>query len=83
MPFFQQNKIIITLSLPLCSPKNSFCEVKKAQNYILYLRSATLMYISQILIKIQKLLTYFWKCICPTNILSTLLLMKINIKIFK
>ena len=83
MSFFQQIKFTITLTLPLCIQQNNFCEVKNAQNYLLYLKSATLMHISQILIKIQKLLTYFWKRKCPTKVLSTLLLKKINIKRFK
>ena len=82
MSFFQQIKFIITLILPLCSPQKNFYEVENAQNYLLYLKSTTLMHISQILIKIQKLLTYFWQHTYQTKVFSTLLPNKIAIKGF-
>ena len=57
-------------------------KLKNAQNYPLYLKNATLINISQILIKLQKQMTYFWKRNCPTKLLSTPLFNKINIKGF-
>ena len=58
-------------------------KLKNAQNYLFYLKNATLIYISQILIKLQKRLTYFCKRNCPTKVLLTPLLSKINVKRIK
>ena len=74
---------IIDVILPLSSPPEKKFKLKNDKNYLFYLKNATLINISQILIKLQKRLTYFWKPNCPTKLLSTPLLSKINIKRFK